>query len=114
MVGISMTDTELLKYAVENGIIDTALLQEKIEMQKREEYLKKHPYDIWQGTDGKWRTYLPDEIKGRRLVKRNKQEDVENAVISYWEQQSENPTLKEMFILYNDSRLQNAPVLLPA
>lgn len=110
MEGIFMTDTELLKYAVENGIIDTVLLQEKIEMQKREEYLKKHPYDIWQGTDGKWRTYLPDEIKGRRLVKRNKQEDVENAVISYWEQQSENPTLKEMFILYNDSRLQNGQI----
>lgn len=110
MEGISMTDTELLKYAVENGIIDTALLQEKIEMQKREEYLKKHPYDIWQGTDGKWRTYLPDEIKGRRLVKRNKQEDVENTVISYWEQQSENPTLKEMFIMYNDSRLQNGQI----
>lgn len=29
MEGISMIDTELLKYAVENGIIDTALLQEK-------------------------------------------------------------------------------------
>lgn len=110
MEGISMTDTELLKYAVENGIIDTALLQEKIEMQKREEYLKKHPYDIWQGKDGNWRTYLPDEIKGRRPVKRKKREDVENAVILYWKQQSENPTLKEMFILYNDSRIQNKKI----
>lgn len=36
---ISMSDTKLLQFAIENGMIDTALLQEKIEMQKREEYL---------------------------------------------------------------------------
>lgn len=36
MSDIRMSDTELLKYAVENGMIDTALLQEKIEMQKRD------------------------------------------------------------------------------
>ena len=34
-----MSDAELLKYAVENGMIDAALVQEKIEMQKREKIL---------------------------------------------------------------------------
>ena len=45
-----MTDAEMLKFAIENGIIDTALVREKIEMQKRQEILKAHPYDIWQGS----------------------------------------------------------------
>ena len=65
MSDVRMSDAELLKYAVENGMIDTALVQEKIEMQKREELLNKHPYKIYQGKDGKWYTYLPDKKNGR-------------------------------------------------
>ena len=38
-----MSDAELLKYAVEHGMIDTKLVQEQVEMQKRKELLKKHP-----------------------------------------------------------------------
>ena len=58
MPDTKLSDLELLKYAVENGMINTALVQEKIEMQKREELLNKHPYKIYQGKDGKWYTYL--------------------------------------------------------
>ena len=47
-------DNELLKYAVENGMIDISYVQEQIEMNKRNELLKKHPYKIWEGKDGKW------------------------------------------------------------
>ena len=42
MHNISMTDAELLKFAIENGMLDTALVQERIEMQKRIELLKMH------------------------------------------------------------------------
>lgn len=97
MPDIKLSDTELLKYAVENGIIDAALLQEKIEMQKREELLKKHPYKIYQGTDEKWYTYLPDESKGRILKKRNRKQDIEDVVIEFWEQKEENPTVDMVF-----------------
>ena len=41
MGNISITDTELLKYAIENGMIDAALVQEKIEMQRRKDLLEK-------------------------------------------------------------------------
>ena len=105
MEGISMTDTELLKYAVENGIIDTALLQEKIELQKREEFLKKHSYNIWQGKDGKWRTYLPDEEKGRKLIKRTRKESVEDEIVAFWKQKEENPKIKEVFEENNNRKL---------
>ena len=56
MLDVSMSDAELLKFAIENGMLDAALVQEKIEMQKREEILRKHPYDIWEGKNGKWYT----------------------------------------------------------
>lgn len=47
-------------------------VQEQMEMNERRELLEKHPYKIWVGTDGEWRTYLPDKDKGRVLVKRKK------------------------------------------
>ena len=65
-----MDEKELLKYAVENGILDIALVQEQVEMNKREKILKKHPYDIWEGKDGYWRTYIPYKEKGRKLLKK--------------------------------------------
>jgi len=107
MDDISMSDADLLKFAIENGMLDAALVQEKIEMQKRKDLLEKHPYKIWQGKDGRWRTYLPgDESEQRRLVNRGTREDVEKAVVEYWKEQLENPTLEEVFNTYNDSRLE--------
>ena len=41
MDNISLSNAELLKYAIENGIINPALVQEQIEMQKRKELLEK-------------------------------------------------------------------------
>lgn len=38
---------ELLNYAERNGIIDISRLKIDVEMSKREEYLKRHTYNIW-------------------------------------------------------------------
>lgn len=97
MQNVSMLDAELLKFAIENGMLDTALVQEKIEMQKREEILKKHPYTIWEDKNGIWHTYLPDEDKGRIPKKRKNQKDIENVVIQYWKEQDENPAVEKIF-----------------
>ena len=82
-----MTDAEMLKFAIENGIIDTALVREKIEMQKREEILKAHPYDIWQGSGKRklWYTYLPDKEKGRIQKTRSTREKLEDIIVEFYE-----------------------------
>jgi len=97
MGNISITDTELLKYAIENGMIDAALVQEKIEMQRRKDLLEKHPYKIYEGKDKKWYTYLPDDEKGRVFKKRNTKAELEDLVIDYWEEKAFNPTINEIF-----------------
>lgn len=104
MSDISMSDTELLKYAIENGIIDPAHVQEKIEMQRREELLKMHPYTIWEGNDGKWHTYLPDN-KGRVPKKRSSRKEIEDVVIGFWKEKLENPTVKDIYYEWVDDRL---------
>lgn len=75
---------EVLNYAMQNGIINLADIQQLVEMTKRQKTLENHKWSIYQGSDGKWRTYLPDDIKGRKLIKKSTKEDVENAIIAYY------------------------------
>ena len=84
-----MSDTELLKFAIENGMLDTALVQEKIEMQKRAEILKNHQYKIWQASNGRWRTYLPDDSRkeGRRPIAKSTLEKLQEEVIKFYRQE---------------------------
>lgn len=95
-----------MQYAVENGMIDLAYVREQIEMNKRKEVLDKHPYKIWQGKDGKWYTYLPDQEKGRMLKKRSTKQRIEQVVIDYWREQLDNPTVEEVFTEWNDRKLE--------
>lgn len=73
-------------------------VQDSMEAMKREELLKKHQYKIWQGKDGKWYTYLPDESKkdGRRLIKRIDKAILEDIVVEYCRKE-ERVYLKDIF-----------------
>ncbi|MCR2050847.1 site-specific integrase [Acetatifactor muris] len=73
---------------------------------KRKELLEKHPYKIWQGRDGKWYTYIPDEKKGRIQRERYSRAEIESLIIDYWKTQMENPTIREVFSEWNDRRLE--------
>lgn len=75
-------------------------------MRRREEILKKFPYKIWEGKDGKWRTYLPDEENRRKLIKRSNKKDVENKVIAYCEAELKNQTIKDVFYEWIKRKLE--------
>lgn len=64
-------------------MIDINNVQNSIEAMKRKELLEKHPYKIWQGKDGRWYTYLPDDDGRRILKKRKTQKEIEELVINY-------------------------------
>lgn len=103
------TKNDMLNYAIENGMIDLTYIQAQIDMKEREEILSKHPYKIWEGSNGKWYTYLPDEVKGRVLRKRKTEKEIQDLVIAYWKKQEEqdyNPTIKEVFDEWNARRLR--------
>ena len=55
-----MDEKELLKYAVDSGILDIALVQKQVTMQKREKLLNKNPYKIYQGKDENWLPTIQD------------------------------------------------------
>lgn len=90
---------EALKYAIDNDIIDLSYVQEKIEMNKRMAYLNRHCFKIWEGSDKKWRTYLPHET-GRKMIKRKTKKDVEDAVIDFYKGAEEKERPKSFDDIY--------------
>lgn len=88
MVYIDVRNDDILKYAIENDIIDVVFLQEKINMQRKEEILRNHKYKIWQSEkDNRWRTYLPDDSckNGRKLIVKSNKEKLENAIVGFYD-----------------------------
>ena len=89
------TDNEILQFAIESGILDKAIVLKQIEMAKRQELLKKHPFKIWQGKSGEWFTYVPaDNKRKRRLIKKTTREKVEDVIIECY---VDEPSVKDIF-----------------
>lgn len=59
-----------LNFLIKEGIIAETFVQQQYELAMRNKYLTMHPWTISQGKDGFWRTYLPDEEKKRKMVKK--------------------------------------------
>lgn len=87
---------ELLHYALENGIIDASEVTEKYEMSKRQQMLDKHTFKVWQGSNGRWYTYLPDG-DGRKQISKKCKADLEQEIIDYWKDETDNPTIEKLF-----------------
>lgn len=105
---IHMTNDELLKYAIENGIIDTNHIQEQIEMNERKKYLETHNHNIWKGKDGYYRTYVDDEHskRGIRLLKKKGKKALEDAIVDYYRQNVENPYIDDVFREWIDAKMR--------
>lgn len=83
---------DILRFIINNGMVNISDVQNSMEAMKREEVLKKHPYEIWEGKDGKWYTYLSSQNGGRTLKKRKTRKDLESVVIDYYK------NIKEVYI----------------
>lgn len=99
----------LLNEAINSGIIDLSDVQEKVDMTKRQKALNRHNYKIWEGKTGYWYTYLPDEEhqKKRRQIKRKTKVDLEDAIVNFYnadseEERSKKVTLKSLYLEWLD------------
>ena len=81
--------------ALDNDIINLDDVRRKIEMKKRTDILAAHKYAITYGKDGYWKTYVPDSTKktGRKLLKKNTKEKLEQAIILHYKKQTDTDTL---------------------
>lgn len=89
---------EVLRYAIENEIINYSDIEKKIAETKRKKYLQEHKWAISQGKDGYWRSYIPDIKKGRRMIKKKSKADLEDTVVEYYQQTEENLQEREKYV----------------
>lgn len=75
-------------------------------------YLRKHPFKIYQGKDGAWYTYLPDDTKknGRRLVRRVKKEALEDLIIKFYSGTKHPNSIKKVFDEWNQYQLDRGKI----
>lgn len=95
----NLNNSELLNFAIENGMIDLDTIREKIEMNERRKYLEMHQSRIWQSTDDKWYTFVPDCTKkdGRRLVKRKTKEGIDDFLVKFYKEYEEPQTIEKTY-----------------
>ena len=101
----------MLKYAIENDMIDIDTIKIQIEMNEKKKYLGEHPYKIWEGKDGLWHTYLPDEEKGRKHKKRKTKQEIEECIIKYWKSKEEEPYLERVFYEWANKKLEYGEIM---
>ena len=98
---MTANEQQLLNYALQNGIIDTSFITEQIKMQRKVEILKNHPYEIYQGKDGKWYTYVKSD-DGRKKIKAVSREKIEDKLFSLYEEKEKEEKKKEEVITVKD------------
>ena len=95
---MELSDKELLNFAIENGMIDANTIRKKIEMNERKKFIERHEHEIWQGKNGLWYTYLPDEQKRRKLIKRKTEEEIYDEIVKFYKSAENEPTIRMSFI----------------
>ena len=92
----------MLKFAMDNGIIDVNLLSDQVEMRKKENVLCQHNHKIWQGDNGYWYTYLDDSRKGRRLLRKKTRKELEELIYKNYQVN----TIGEVFDKWVEKKLE--------
>lgn len=93
---------------LDNGLFFDVTLREEFYYEKavkllnelqREQLLKLHDNKIWQGKDGRWRTYVSDKDKGRILKCRNELRTLEDDILRTYIY-IDDPTVEDVFEEY--------------
>lgn len=103
-----LSDKELLQYAIDNGIINTDAICQQIQLNERKRYLDQHEWKIWQGTDGKFYTYVldPKSVRGRKLIKRKDRSSLEDELVHIYKQIDEEPYIGEVYHGWLDRKIK--------
>lgn len=100
---------ELLRRAVESGMIDLYSVQQEMDKKERENYLALHTYSVWQGSNDRWYTYL-SEKEGRKLVKRTTEAKIQDVIVDYYKSQKEEPTIDSVYSAWINQKLERKEI----
>lgn len=103
-----MTDREMLQFAIDSGMVDLHTIREMCEMKQKQKYLDMHTSRIWQSTDGKWYTYVPDDKakSKKKLVKRQTKGAIEDFIAAYYEELENKIYILDVFREWIEQKLE--------
>lgn len=72
---------------IESNTIDLDNVRNAMMNAKKEEVLSKHKYKIFKGSDGRWKTTVPDKTKksGRRTIAKSNYDDLIDELIHFYD-----------------------------
>lgn len=99
----------LLNFAVKNGIINIDNVLEYADDMKKKEIITQHPYDIWEASDGRWKTYIKDTTKKnkRKLIARSSKEKIYDVIIKEYKNNMEIITFEKAYRKWLEYGLKN-------
>ena len=106
----SYDTNEILRYAIDNGIINLDTMLNDIELMERKEILAQHKYTITTMTDKKgktvYSTYLPTSDGKRLFRRRNTMKELEDVIVEYYREQEEQIYFEDVFKEWLDRKLE--------
>ncbi|WP_238900042.1 site-specific integrase [Clostridium sp. YIM B02500] len=100
---------KMLQYLKANVNIDWYSVQQDMDKKERENYLALHTYNVWQGSNGKWYTYLPEK-EGRKQVKRTTEAKLQDAIVDYYKSQKEEPTIGSVYYDWINQKIEDKEI----
>lgn len=95
-----ISDSHILQYAVENGILDSDDVRRKIMKEENKKYLEMHNHKIWfDEKANQWMTYIdePSAKRGFVLKRRKEREYLEKLIIEHYRAIEERPRIVDIF-----------------
>ena len=105
---------ELLQFLIAQGKIDVEDALNNMKISKKLHIIEQHKlhYQIWQGNDGRWRTYVFDasKPKERRMLVKSSRENLDNAIVDFYmgggliSPKNKPKTIREIYPLWMEYR----------
>lgn len=103
-------DLQALSEAKDSGIINMTDMLDKVEDMTKKRILEQHEKfcSIWQASDGRFKTKLPDRNRhnGKKLIAKASREDLEKCIVKWYkdiQKEQENPrTMKALYPVWID------------
>lgn len=83
LTAASPSAEEILSYLMKSGIVDLDGVEHEMNKKRREQILKNHPFTIYKGSDGRYRTYVSceDNERGRKMIVKSSLDKLQDAII---------------------------------
>lgn len=111
---LNNSDMAMLKYAVENSILNVDDVRREIVKKENEKYLEMHNHKIWfDEKANQWMTYIddPSAKRGFILKKRKKRADLENLIIEHYRVINEKPKISDVFYEWLNLKFEYGEIL---